>query len=275
VADGRYLARDEDGEDESVLVVETLAAAPLPGRRRRRPQPAEATERPPELPLTRVTAVRVAEPFAGEEEAERWLHASVNSEETVDVLVAEGLALLNRALFAQGAATADPRFRELAPGEANAVRIGYGSGEEVAIGRYTAARYVDVQAPAGSRRGRRTDELRPQERVAAVLGGRERIDACEVLLLRARADADAGRHREAALQLRVGLEALLVELAGAVAEPAHGEDIATLEAVRSEIGSAANAAIRGELGAEDEQRVGDALAICERVLRRRRVLRGG
>ena len=38
------------------------------------------------------------------------------------------------------------------------------------------------------------------------------VDACETLLLRARADLDAGRRREAALQLRVGLEALLVEL---------------------------------------------------------------
>ena len=47
-----------------------------------------------------------------------------------------------------------------------------------------------------------------------MLGGRERVDVCETLLLRARADLDAGREREAALQLRVGLEALLAELKG-------------------------------------------------------------
>ena len=40
----------------------------------------------------------------------------------------------------------------------------------------------------------------------------------------------AGRSREAALQLRVGLEALLVELRGALADPGHEEDMATLEA---------------------------------------------
>jgi hypothetical protein len=275
VADGRYLVRHAGGGEEAVLVVETLAAPPLPGRRRRRPEPAGADEAPPGLPLARATAVRVAEPFSSEEEAERWLGASVGSEESVDALVAEGIALVNRALFAQGAAAADPHVRELTELEASAVRIGYGSGEEVAAGRYTAARYVDVQATGGSRRRRRADELRPQERVAAVLGGRERIDACEALLLRARADLDAGRNREAALQLRVGLEALLVELAGALADPGHTEDMGELKARRAAVGRAAEAALRGDLDAESASHVHDVLEICERVLRRRRVLRGG
>ena len=275
MADGRYLVRDTPGGVEAVLVVESLAAPPLPSRRRRRPQPAEADEAPPGVPLSRATAVRAAEPFSSAEEAEHWLAASADSEEAVDALVAEGIALVNRALFAQGAAAADPHVRELTELEASAVRIGYGSGEEVAAGRYTAARYVDVQATGASRRGRRAEELRPQERVAAVLGGRERIDACEALLLRARADLDAGRNREAALQLRVGLEALLVELAGALADPGHAEDMGELEARRGEVGGAAEAALRGELPAEDEQSVRGTLEICERVLRRRRVLRGG
>ena len=145
----------------------------------------------------------------------------------------------------------------------------------MADGRYTAARYVDVQETGASRRARRADELRPQERVAAVLGGRERIDACETLLLRARADLDAGRLREAALQLRVGLEALLVELAGALADPGHEEDMAVLETRRGDVGRTANAALSGDLTAEQEQLTQETLELCERVLRRRRVLRGG
>jgi hypothetical protein len=108
-----------------------------------------------------------------------------------------------------------------------------------------------------------------------VLGGRERVDACEVLLLRARADLDAGRHREAALQLRVALEALLVELERAIVDPAHGEDMTELGARRADIGDAANAAIRGELGEEEIKLVRSSVEICERILRRRRVLRGG
>lgn len=125
-----------------------------------------------------------------------------------------------------------------------------------------------------SRRQRREAELRPQERVAAVLGGRERIDVCETLLLRARADLDGGRPREAALQLRVGLEALLAELDGALADPGHQADMAELEGRRQQAGEAANMALRGELDTERERNVRELAEICERVLRRRRVLRG-
>ena len=83
--------------------------------------------------------------------------------------------------------------------------------------------------------------------MAAVLGGREQVDVCETLLLRARADLDAGREREAALQLRVGLEALLVELKGAVADPGHERGHGELNSRRREAGEAANAALAGEL----------------------------
>jgi hypothetical protein len=116
--------------------------------------------------------------------------------------------------------------------------------------------------------------MRPQERVAAVLGGRERPDVCETLLLRARADLDAGRQREAALQLRVGLEALLAELGGLKDDAGHAEDVATLRENRREAVAAAEAALAGELPPERLVQVEALLGICERVLRRRRVLRG-
>lgn len=184
------------------------------------------------------------------------------------------MALLNRALHAQAVAAAAPRANsELGAEAAERILIGYGSGEEVAAGRFRDARAVDV-GPRASRRRRREEELRPQERVAALLGGRERLDACETLLLRARADLDAGRDREAALQLRVGLEALLVELKGALGDPGHEEDMGVLAERKGEAGEAANAALQGELGPEQRTRVEELLKTCERVLRRRRVLRG-
>ncbi len=161
----------------------------------------------------------------------------------------------------------------MAAEEAERVAIGYGSGEETAAGRFRDARKVDVRAGSSKRR-RREEELRPQERVAGVLTGREQLNACETLLLRARADLDAGRDREAALQLRVGLEALLIEMKDAVADPGHDEDMGTLSARKSEVGNAANAALAGELSGEQRQGVEEILEISERILRRRRVLRG-
>ena len=169
---------------------------------------------------------------------------------------------------------ASPRANaELGAEAAERILVGYGSGEEVAASRFRDARAVDV-GPRASRRRQREEELRPQERVAALLGGRERLDTCETLLLRARADLDAGRDREAALQLRVGLEALLAELKGALADPGHEKDMGLLGERKSEVGAAANAALQGELSEEQRQAVEELLEISERVLRRRRVLRG-
>jgi hypothetical protein len=272
VADGRYVARD--GDCERVLILETLGAPPPPSRKHRRPRAVAVSAEPSPLALTRATVVRAFDPFASTGDADRWLEQATAAEESIDGLVGEGIELLNRALHAHATASGDPHLQALASQRAVAVRLGYGNGEELANGRFTAAREVDVRTGSASRRQRRAEELRPQERLAAVLGGRERIDACETLLLRARADLDAGRLREAALQLRVGLEALLVELRGALADPGHEEDMAALDARRREAGEAANAALRGELDAASEQQVRELLELCERVLRRRRVLRG-
>lgn len=273
LGDGRYLARSSEEEPrESVLVVETLGAPAPARRRRRRPRTAEAEPSP--LPLVRVTAIRAFAPFEEEGDADRWLDEATEAEDTIEMLLADGVGLLNRALHAQAAAVADPHGRELTAERAVAARVGYGSGEQTAAGRFTAAREVDPRAAGESRRRRRREDLRPQERVAAVLGGRERIDACETLLLRARADLDAGRDREAALQLRVGLEALLEELRGALSDPAHAADMASLSERRTQAGEAANAALYGELTPERLAAVTELLELCERVLRRRRVLRG-
>lgn len=256
-----------------MLVIETVAAPPAP-RRRRKPKRAELDAEPARLALTRVTAVRAPEPFESSEEAERWLTETLDDEESTASAIAEALSLLNRALHAHAVAGADPLGRELRGEHAAAVRIGHGSGKEVASGRFTAMHEVDVRGSGRSRRRRREEELRPQERVAAVLGGRESLDACETLILRARGDLDAGRFREAALQLRVGLEALLIELDGALTDPGHGEDMAQLQSRRGAVGEAANEAIHGELNATNLGSVRELLDICERVLRRRRVLRG-
>lgn len=256
------------------MLVLQRVGAPAGSRRRRRPRRVEAGDEPAALTLTRATAIRAFAPLADDAEAAHWLDEACEAEDTVDVLVDDGLALLNRALHAQAVASASPRAQsELSAEAAERILVGYGSGEEVAAGRFRDARAVDVGGRT-SRRRQREEELRPQERVAALLGGREHLDACETLLLRARADLDAGRNREAALQLRVGLEALLVELKGALSDPGHEEDMGLLSERKAEAGAAANAALQGELSEEQRRQVEELLKVSERVLRRRRVLRG-
>jgi hypothetical protein len=255
-----------------VLVVQTIAAAARPARRRRRPRETEAAAPPPEVPLARATAIRAFEPFEAAEAAAAWLTRATASDEALDAVLATGIALLNDALHAQAVAAADPHAATLAAERAVAARVGYGSGGAIAEGAYGEALEVDVVASGLSRRRRRQEELRPQERVAAVLRGRERFDPCEPLLLRARADLDAGRRREAALQLRVGLEALLVELPGALDDPDHHRDIAALEERRPAVEAAAGRALKRDLPPEAETTVRDSLELAERILRRRRVL---
>lgn len=272
LSDGRYLERDAN--EEQVLVIRTLGAPPTPHKRRRRAKGIDPEPAPAPLPLARATAIRAFAPFADAAAAQRWLDEVTEAEETADEIVADAVALLNRALHAQWVAAAAEHSQELTPERAVAVRIGFGAGEEVADGRFTAAREVDVWATGASRRRRREAGMQPQERVAAVLGGRERLDICETLLLRARADLDAGRKREAALQLRVGLEALLAELGDSPGDDGHTEDVELLRENRREAGAAANAALAGELPAERLAQVEELLAVCERVLRRRRVVRG-
>jgi hypothetical protein len=255
-----------------VLVVQTLAAPPRPSRRRRKPRDAEAAETPPEVPVARATAIRAFEPFDDAAEAAAWLARATADEAAIDDAIATGIALLNDALHAQALATADPLPAAVSPERAVAVRLGYGSGEQTAEGAFGEAREVDVRAPGGSARRRRQEEARPQERVAALLRGRERADACETLLLRARADLDAGRRREAALQLRIGVEALLAELRDALDDPDHARDLAALEERRPAVEAAAARALRGDLPPEAERSVSEALELAERILRRRRLL---
>jgi hypothetical protein len=272
VADGRYLVRD--GEREQVLVIETLGAPPPARRRRKRPRNAEIGEPPPELPVARATVVLAFHEFDDEQAAGDWLQETSGDEGAVDQLIEQGIDELNQALHAHAVASGDPYPQTVTPARAVMIRVGYGSGEALADGAFTSAHQIDPGLGSISRRRQREEELRPQQRLAAVLGGRERLDACETLLLRARADLNAGRGREAALQLRVGLEALLVELKGALRDDDHEKDMAALENRRGDAGELANDALRGDLTTAQLQALGELLASSERILRRRRVLGG-
>jgi hypothetical protein len=233
-----------------VLVLGTLGAPERHWLRDRRPR--EVGEVPPEpVPTSRATVVR-PEPFATREAASAWLAELRRDSDARDTELERALAILNRALRAQRAAAADPYVPDVSVERALVVRLGYGSGAAVADGRFGEA----LELPrSGARRVKRSMEA-PEERFAALLGGHEHALAAEELVLRARADLDAGRAREAALQARVAIEALIAET---------GTD--ALEPERQTVITAAAAALAGER----PEGLEGAVAAMEALLRRRRL----
>ena len=218
------------------------------------------------MPVTRLTVIP-AQP-GEEDEAKRELQAMTSDSTAAETAIAQALQTVNRLMRAHRIANQDPYGHEIGRDAPILVRIGYGTGQELADGRWDEA----FEVPPPERRRRRAEALRPQERLAELLAGREEIDACETLLLRARADLDQGRTREAALQLGAGLEALLVELPER-AGPDQEDDLAKLRDRRESTGGTAKAAARGELSTERIDELTETLRISERVLRRRQALR--
>ena len=239
---------------ESVLVLTTLGAPErrlLPGRGR--PRAVESAE-PEPVPTSRATIVR-ATPFSSESDAAAWLSGADLDEE-----VAAATLVLNRGLHAHRVATADPYVTEVSPDRALVVRVGYGVGEEVADGRFGEC----VEVPRSDRRRPRRSMEAPEERFAALLGGREEVLPAEELVLRARADLDAGRLAEAALQARVAIEAVLAGLN----DSSEGERV---RPHREAVAAAANEALHGDVPGSSATALEDAVEAMEMALKRRRL----
>ena len=94
------------------------------------------------MPTSRATIVSAARPL-GAAEAGTWL-----ADLDLDAEVDSAVAVLNRALRAHRAATADPYVAEVSRERALVVRIGYGSGDEVADGRFGEAVELPRSGPA-------------------------------------------------------------------------------------------------------------------------------
>ena len=247
------------------MVVARTFGLPAPPRRlRRKPKPRDAD--PDAQPTVPVTELTVIDPDGIQGDAARWLEQLRGDAERRDELLEWALAQVARVVGARRVATADPALPDLGLDASIAVRVGYGAGDALVEGGYEAA--LDV--PRAASRATRGATLRPQERMAAILGARERALVCEELILRARSDLDAGRIREAALQIRVGLEAMLAERA-ALDGPGQTDDLGFLDGRRQITGEAANEALRGELSPARAAEVADTVAVSQRVLRRRAV----
>jgi hypothetical protein len=259
---GRYVVRRYAGDDARHVVV--IGGLEAPRRRRlatRRPRRAEPGSALPPVEVTRATVI-ANDPLEGDEPARAWLDDASGARATETV--ADALALINRAIHAHRLAAADPYVAEVSAGQALATRVGYGSGEQVAEGRWEAARELPVE------RGRRSSlVLSPQERLAALLGGRDAPLACEELALRARLDLDQSRGREAAMQVAVALDAALAELEGWRAAAGMARRLDELRDRREGVQAAAAAALEGGLQPEDEAIVTAALERLEAALRAR------
>jgi hypothetical protein len=255
--DGRYVSRRPgaaDDEPEHVIVLRTQGAPQRGVFRGRVPRKRVDASEVEAVPTARASIVR-AQPFGSRDEADAWLGSLRGSKGALEEEAARGASALNRFLRAHRAAAADAWGRDVSPEHALVVRVGYGDGDQVAEGRFSTA----YELPRKPRSSRKRDDLAPAERLAAIVAGREKQLACEELVLRARADLHAGRPREAALQARIALEAVLAELD----EP--------LEADRAAVGAAANEALQDDPAPELQQAVSEAVEGMEAALRRRRL----
>ncbi len=268
--DGRYLLRTreaagpeaETGEPEHVVVLGTLGAPrrasaalgaialPGAGSRRRARRPRETTPDPAPVTTTRATVIDPVS-VSAERQAQAWL-ADIDAERETRASV----AVLNRVLFAHRIATADPHVHELAPAQALVIRAGWGEGEQLADGLWQYARELPWSTSPRSRR--RAAVLRPQERLAELLGARDQELLCEELTLRARLDLDHWRLPHAAIELDAALSAALREL-DKEANPALAPRMDELRALHEGVAA----------GEPEEEIVRHALERLEAALRAR------
>jgi hypothetical protein len=238
-ADGRYLLRrldgGQEGEPEHVVVLNTVGAARR-GVFGRRSRTRRTDAAPAPVPVARATVIDPVS-LSSEAQARAWLR-ELDPEREADAAT----RVLNRVLYSQRIAAAAPHLHEIAPGQALAIRAGYGIGEQVADGEWRDARELVLSR---TRALRRSTVLRPQERLARLLSGRERALLCEELILRARADLDAQRTAPAAIGLERAYAAALVELPGERRADLHAR-VQELARLSLGVEEAATAALAGE-----------------------------
>jgi hypothetical protein len=206
-----------------------------------------------------VTIVDAGDPFPDPERAAAWLRGAG------EVDLADGLAVLNRALHAHRIAAANPHVHGVARSDALVARLGYGAGEEVADGKWTDARELIDPGP----RRRRTRIPAAQARLAALLTARQRALTCEELALRARLDLDDGHDAAASLQVLIALDAALAELPGDPACGALEERLDELRTLHDGVAQAARAALDGTFGPAEREAAAFALGRIEAALRAR------
>src|SRR3954453_15756133 len=151
---GRYVVRRFAGDKVRFVIVVTE----VPPSRRRRREPVAAT---------RVTVVAAAA-LRGDATGCGWLRTAA---------VGEEFEIFARFMAYHRVASADPFAPDADPARALVIRLGYGSGAQLAAGEWPEVRSVDV--PVRERAAKRRSKHRPADRLAALLSGRDAVLACE------------------------------------------------------------------------------------------------
>lgn len=255
-APGRYVVVG-DGEEDDVLQIRVLGAPPpRDGWLLRRARRVRDDETPRPTSVLLATLIGAGNRFSTGSEASAFLRSVREEEDRQAMLVDQALDAVNQAIRAFRAAARDPYVAEVARADARAVRIGIGSPEQVAGGRWADA--FTPPSPRGPKLSRE-ERLRPSETVALALRAVVPILASEDLALRTMLDLERGRTRAAALQLRACVDLLVAELTDAGTSFAPPRD-ALLER--------APAVERLAQLALDDRLDGDALAELEEHLER-------
>ncbi len=280
-ADGRYLLRRaSDGEPERVVVLGTLGAASATKRRGGRTERGRAllgarslgppaTPEPAAVQTTRVTIIDPV-PLSADHQARAWLD-ELDRERDVQAAT----RVVNRVLHFQRVASANPYVHEISPAQALVIRAGWGEGEQVADGRWLHARELAWDASGRRllqlRRGGRAERsaaLRPQERLARLMGAQATILLCEELALRARLDLEQERPAHAVLELDRAYALALGELRAEQRQDLAIR-VAELEQLRTGVTEQAQAVLARSGEPVDEEILTHALERLQAALRAR------
>lgn len=236
---GRWTVRGHANRPRAVVVVDATERPPRRFRRKRR-KIADATS----VPVSRVTVIDADPLDVGD--PDRWL-----AEHDADAAVEDALSVIRRLAQAGAVAGGEARPRPLRWRDLTRALLAYGSGYEGADGTWSSHRMVTVPADEGHRVRRSGRGLGNEERLADLLSGRDPVLASERLSLRVQHDLDAGHYREAALQLRIAVEAAIAELEPWREAPHVDAALTELRAGRGAVAETAGAAVRG--GLTDDQ----------------------
>ncbi|MGE4427204.1 MAG: hypothetical protein AB7G37_12195 [Solirubrobacteraceae bacterium] len=253
--DGRWMTRGHANRPEAVVLIESTER---PRRRFLRPRRVDPTAGTP-VTATRISVID-ADPLDVPDPA-RWLDQVAPA-----AALREALATIRRLVDLHAAAAEDPFPRPFLPEDLIRAAVGFGTGEAVSSGRWAAERPITVPAERPVAVRRSGQAMGPDERLADLLAGRDAVLAAERLWLRARADLHIGHEREAALQLRVALEAAIAELEPWRAAPGIDTALDELRGTRRDVAEVAGAAARGGLDPDQVAYVEQTVARLGRAL---------